>query len=113
MPSGLLIERFGGHVYAVWPCDGGGFWIDTDLRKIARVPQWFENPIPLLRREVNVANRAIVEKQPESVVSDDGDANDCWKVGRIGILRKWGDREKQLRAGDEPDWWDLGARRRR
>ena len=96
MPSGLLIERFGRHVNAVWPCNRGGFWIDADLREIAGVPQWFENTSPLVRREVNVPNGAIIEKQAESVVPKDSDAHNCWKVRHMNILRKRRNREKAL-----------------
>ncbi len=80
MPSSLLIERFGRHVNAVWPCNRGCFWIDTGLRKVARVPKRFENTGPVLRREVDVPDSAIIEKQAESVLPEDSHADNCWKV---------------------------------
>jgi hypothetical protein len=67
------------------------------LGKIARVPERFENASPVLRREVNVPNGAIIEKEAESVLPEDSHADNCWKVRHVNILGKRRDREKALR----------------
>jgi hypothetical protein len=94
MPSGLLTERLGCHINAVWPCNRGGFWIDAHLRKIARVPKWLENTSPVLRREVNVTNGAIIEKEAQSVLPEESHAHNRWKVWHVNILGKRQDREE-------------------
>jgi hypothetical protein len=68
--SGLLVQGLRGHVDAVWPYDRSCFWVNADAREVRRVGERLEHPTPVAFREIDLANRSVLEGQPESKVSD-------------------------------------------
>ncbi len=75
MLTRFFIQRLGSHVDPIRPDDCRRFRVDPDLSKVGQVTERFKDSRPFLGREVDVTYRAIVEEQPETVVADNGDAD--------------------------------------
>src|SRR5262249_52001462 len=55
--------------------------IDPDLGEVAGVAQGFEDAGPLLRREVDVTDRPVIEEQSQSIVVVHGYADNGRQIG--------------------------------
>jgi hypothetical protein len=63
MPPRLLVQRFWRHVKAIGPDNGRRLWVDADLGEVAGIAKRIEDPGPLPRREIDVADCPVVEEQ--------------------------------------------------
>src|SRR5579859_6572982 len=96
----LGVKGFGREIRAVGPDDRRGIWIELDLGEVFRVVERFEDTSPFQPGKVDVSCGAIIEEQPELVIADHRDANNCRKIahslksysrgsiGRIGSERR-------------------------
>jgi len=61
MAPRFLVQRLWCHVKTVRPDDGPRLGIDSYLGEVDGVAQGFEDAQPLLRREVDVTDRPVIE----------------------------------------------------
>jgi hypothetical protein len=76
VPSSFAVERFGGHVEAVWPGDRSCLWVDLDSRKVGGIAERLEDALPFASGEVDVADGAVGEREPQLVIADHLDSRD-------------------------------------
>lgn len=72
-----LVQGLRGHVDTVWPRDRPGVPVQPDLREESLVLQRLEYAVPGSVGEVDIANRSVVEGQPQAIR---GDHLDCRHV---------------------------------
>jgi hypothetical protein len=80
------VEHIGVEVITIRPHNGAKLEIDTHLAKVARVSKRLSHRTPEVTREVDLANQAIGERQPQPKVLQRLDASNAgkWASGTHG-----------------------------
>src|SRR5215470_15450309 len=105
MAPRFLIQRLWCHVKTVRPDDGPCLRIDSYLGEVAGVTQGLKDAGPLLRREVDVTNRPVIEEQAQSIVTDHGHADNSRQIRHHLHLMGEARSEPAVRiAGLAPNW---------
>src|SRR5271168_775193 len=77
----VAVEHGGIEVQAVGPCHGAAFWINLDLREVQRIVKRSEDRSLIRpRQELKFSGDAVVEGEPNYVVSWHLDGLDMWDL---------------------------------
>jgi hypothetical protein len=79
-PACFGVERLGGHVEAAGPRNCSRLRVDLDPGERSRIVERLEDAAPLATGEVNLPDRAVLEREPETVLTDDLDARDVYQL---------------------------------
>jgi hypothetical protein len=65
----VAVEHVGIEVVTVWPYDGAKFGIDAHLAEVGGVLQRLSHRRPKIAREIDLADQAVGERQPQPEAS--------------------------------------------
>jgi hypothetical protein len=86
---GPLVQDFGREVRSVGPGDSADVGVDSYLHEECRIVQWGEYSVAVLQMgQIDVADQAVREREPQPVVAEDFHVADVVQRGdRERILR--------------------------
>lgn len=94
--ASFLVERLRGHVKSVRPDDRPKLTVDVDLGEDSGIPEWLEHPEPLVVVESDVANRSVLEREPQLVITDHFDLGDVHEWRYLDHAQILGERLDRL-----------------